>query len=82
MLPQLIKEIQIKMNHLEEDNKKLKKENKYLNDNEIVLNTSKSNHNNNIDENGSLGLNNEGNIILKKVKRYINKDFNKKQIKK
>ena len=70
------------MNHLEEDNKKLKKENKYLNDNEISLNTSKSIHNNNNNENGSLGVNNEENIILKKVKRYISKDFNKKPNKK
>ena len=36
LLPEFLKEIQIKMNHLEEDNKKLKNENKNMGENNIV----------------------------------------------
>ena len=70
LLPEFLKEIQIKMNHLEEDNKKLKKETK-MNDNELGINHSRLNYN---EENG----NNEENIEIKKIKRNNGKELKKK----
>ena len=79
LLPEFLKEIQIKMNHLEEDNKKLKKECKIMNDGEISINNSKLGYNisNNNEENG-----NDKNLEIKKVKRNIGKEFKKKHEKK
>ena len=41
LLPEFLKEIQIKMNHLEEENKKLKNENKNMTENELLGSASK-----------------------------------------
>ena len=75
LLPEFLKEIQIKMNHLEEDNKKLKKESKFMNDSELGNNSSRLSYN---EENG----NNEGNMEIKKSKRSIGKELKKKHEKK
>ena len=67
ILPEFLKEIQIKMNHLEEDNKKLKNENKIINEN----------------ENDFFGEKNEmNNTNLKKNKSVTGKAFRKNMIKK
>ena len=71
LLPEFLKEIQIKMNHLEEDNKKLKKESKFMNDSELGNNSSRLSYN---EENA----NNEGNMEIKKSKRSIGKELKKK----
>ena len=62
LLPEFLKEIQIKMNHLEEENKKLKNENKYINESS----TTKSSHNfNGGNENLYSGTDSYKNIKIK-----------------
>ena len=80
LLPEFLKEIQIKMNHLEEENKKLKNENKNLNNSELVgsmgkLNTDASGDNDFIGKKNELNSN-------KKVKSVNEKGYKKKLIKK
>ena len=80
LLPEFLKEIQIKMNHLEEENKKLKNENKNLNNSELVGSMGKLNADTSGD-NDFIGKKNELNSN-KKVKSVNEKGYKKKLIKK
>ena len=79
LLPEFLKEIQIKMNHLEEDNKKLKNENKTLNGNDLFDSDNKKNINKE-EENDFFGEKEE--INSKKSKSMGGKGYKKKLIKK
>ena len=74
LLPEFLKEIQIKMNHLEEENKKLKNENKNLNNSELVGSMGKLNADTSGD-NDFIGKKNELNSN-KKVKSVNEKGYN------
>ena len=80
LLPEFLKEIQIKMNHLEEDNKKLKIENKNTGENDFLESGTKSN----ISEGGENDFLNKNNTssISKKNKSGNGKEYKKKLIKK
>ena len=80
ILPEFLKEIQIKMNHLEEDNKKLKIENKNTGENDFLESGTKSN----ISEGGENDFLNKNNTssISKKNKSGNGKEYKKKLIKK
>ena len=80
LLPEFLKEIQIKMNHLEEENKKLKNETKNLNDSELIGSMGKLNADTSGD-NDFIGKKNELNSN-KKVKSVNEKGYKKKLIKK
>jgi hypothetical protein len=80
LLPEFLKEIQIKMNHLEEENKKLKNESKNINvnDNELLASVAKS----------TASLGDENDFFMtkaglgKKNKSGNGKGYKKKMIKK
>ena len=76
LLPEFLKEIQIKMNHLEEDNKKLKIGNKSLNESEVINSGARLNISGDGD-NDFLDSKND-----KKNKSTIGKGYKKKLIKK
>ena len=81
LLPGFLKEIQIRMNHLEDENKKLKIESKNLNDNDFLDNTNKNNVNE--DEDGEFfGEKDAGNSSSKKNKSISGRGYKKKMVKK
>ena len=81
ILPDFLKEIQIKMNHLEDENKKLKNENRNMGgENEFFGSTGKNNSNN--EENDFFGSKNDTSSNTKKVKSSSGKGYKKKLIKK
>ena len=81
ILPDFLKEIQIKMNHLEDENKKLKNENRNIGgENEFFGSTGKNNSNN--EENDFFGSKNDTSSNTKKVKSSSGKGYKKKLIKK
>ena len=67
LLPEFLKEIQIKMNHLEEDNKRLKNENKNMTEGDNLNSGGKVNINKD-GENDFLGTKNEVSPNIKKIK--------------
>ena len=71
ILPDFLKEIQIKMNHLEEENKKIKNENRNIAENELFEG-----------ENDFFGENNQTSPNIKKSKSGTGKGYKKKLIKK
>ena len=71
ILPDFLKEIQIKMNHLEEENKKIKNENRNIAENELIEG-----------DNDFFGEKNETNPNIKKSKSGTSKGYKKKLIKK
>ena len=79
LLPEFLKEIQIKMNHLEEENKKLKSENKNMTENELLGSASKLSGSGGDDNDFFL---NKGEINSKKNKSGNGKGYKKKSIKK
>ena len=81
LLPEFLKEIQIKMNHLEEENKKLKNENKNKNitENELLGSASKLSGSGGDDNDFFI---NKGEINSKKNKSGNGKGYKKKLIKK
>ena len=79
LLPEFLKEIQIKMNHLEEENKKLKSENKNMTENELLGSASKLSGSGGDDNDFFL---NKGEINSKKNKSGNGKGYKKKPIKK
>ena len=79
LLPEFLKEIQIKMNHLEEENKKLKNENKNINEIELLGSVTKSSASGG-DENDFFMT--KGEISPKKNKSGSGKGYKKKMIKK
>ena len=76
ILPNFLKEIQIKINRLEEDNKKLKNGSKNLGDNYIFSGRGKSNSIG-VGENDFLGTRNNNNIINTKKNRSNTKEYKK-----
>ena len=74
ILPDFLKEIQIKMNHLEEENKKIKNENRNI--------AIGKNNISDEDENEFFGEKNETSPNIKKSKSGTNKGYKKKLIKK
>ncbi len=76
ILPNFLKEIQIKINRLEEDNKKLKNGSKNLGDNYIFSGRGKSNSIG-VGENDFLGTKNNNNIINTKKNRSNTKEYKK-----
>jgi hypothetical protein len=80
LLPEFLKEIQIKMNHLEEENKKLKSENKNMTENELLGSASKLSGSGGGDDNDFFL--NKGEINSKKNKSGNGKGYKKKSIKK
>ena len=81
LLPEFLKEIQIKMNHLEEDNKRLKNENKNMTEGDNLNSGGKVNINKD-GENDFLGTKNEVSPNIKKIKSGNMKGYKKKLIKK
>ena len=81
LLPGFLKEIQIRMNHLEDENKKLKIESKNMNDNDFLDNTNK-NILNEDDDGEFIGEKNEMNSSSKKNKSVGGRGNKKKMIKK
>jgi len=81
LLPEFLKEIQIKMNHLEEDNKRLKNENKNMIEGDNLNSGGKVNINKD-GENDFLGTKNEVSPNIKKIKSGNMKGYKKKLIKK
>ena len=81
LLPEFLKEIQIKMNHLEEDNKRLKNENKNMTEGDNLNSGGKVNINKD-GENDFLGTKNEVSQNIKKIKSGNMKGYKKKSIKK
>ena len=81
LLPEFLKEIQIKMNHLEEDNKRLKNENKNMTEGDNLNSGGKVNINKDGD-NDFLGTKNEVSQNIKKIKSGNMKGYKKKLIKK
>ena len=81
LLPQFLKEIQIKMNHLEEDNKRLKNENKNMNEGDLLNSAGKMNLSGDGD-NDFLGSKNDISQNIKKIKSGNGKGYKKKLIKK
>ena len=81
LLPEFLKEIQIKMNHLEEDNKRLKNENKNMTEGDNLNSGGKVNINKD-GENDFLGAKNEVSPNIKKIKSGNMKGYKKKLIKK
>ncbi len=81
LLPEFLKEIQIKMNHLEEDNKRLKNENKNMTEGDNLNSGGKVNKNKD-GENDFLGTKNEVSPNIKKIKSGNMKGYKKKLIKK
>jgi hypothetical protein len=79
LLPEFLKEIQIKMNHLEEENKKLKSENKNMTENELLGSASKLSGSGGDDNDFFL---NKGEINSKKNKSGNGKGYKKKSNKK
>ena len=79
LLPEFLKEIQIKMNHLEEENKKLKSENKNMTENELLGSASKLSGSGGDDNDFFV---NKGEINSKKNKSGNGKGYKKKSIKK
>ena len=79
LLPGFLKEIQIRMNHLEDENKKLKIESKNLNDNDFLDNTNKNNLNED-DDGEFFGEKDEMNS--KKNKSVGGRGYKKKMVKK
>ena len=79
LLPEFLKEIQIKMNHLEEENKKLKSENKNMTENELLGSASKLSGSGGDDNDFFV---NKGEINSKKNKSGNGKGYKKKPIKK
>ena len=71
ILPDFLKEIQIKMNHLEEENKKIKNENRNIAENELIEG-----------DNDFFGEKNETSPNIKKSKSGTAKGYKKKLIKK
>ena len=80
LLPEFLKEIQIKMNHLEEENKKLKSENKNMTENELLGSASKLSGSGGGDDNDFFL--NKGEINSKKNKSGNGKGYKKKSNKK
>ena len=80
LLPQFLKEIQIKMNHLEEDNKRLKNENKNMSEGEMLNNAGKMNLSG--DGDNDSGSKNDISQNIKKMKSGNGKGYKKKLIKK
>ena len=81
LLPEFLKEIQIKMNHLEEDNKRLKNENKNMIEGDNLNSGGKVNINKD-GENDFLGTKNKVSPNIKKIKSGNMKGYKKKLIKK
>ena len=79
LLPGFLKEIQIRMNHLEDENKKLKIESKNMNDNDFLDNTNKNNLNED-DDGEFFGEKDEMNS--KKNKSVGGRGYKKKMVKK
>ena len=79
LLPEFLKEIQIKMNHLEDENKKLKNENKNMTENELLGSASKLSGSGGDDNDFFV---NKGEINSKKNKSGNGKGYKKKSIKK
>ena len=79
LLPEFLKEIQIKMNHLEDENKKLKNENKNMTENELLGSASKLSGSGGDDNDFFV---NKGEINSKKNKSGNGKGYKKKPIKK
>ena len=79
LLPEFLKEIQIKMNHLEDENKKLKNENKNKTENELLGSASKLSGSGGDDNDFFV---NKGEINSKKNKSGNGKGYKKKSIKK
>ena len=79
LLPEFLKEIQIKMNHLEEENKKLKNENKNITENELLGSASKLSGSGGDDNDFFV---NKGEINSKKNKTGNGKGYKKKSNKK
>ena len=79
LLPEFLKEIQIKMNHLEDENKKLKNENKNMTENELLGSASKLSGSGGDDNDFFV---NKGEINSKKNKSGNGKGYKKKSNKK
>ena len=79
LLPGFLKEIQIRMNHLEDENKKIKIESKNMNDNDFLDNTNKNNLNED-DDGEFFGEKDEMNS--KKNKSVGGRGYKKKMVKK
>ena len=79
LLPEFLKEIQIKMNHLEDENKKLKNENKNMTENELLGSASKLSGSGGDDNDFFV---NKGDINSKKNKSGNGKGYKKKSNKK
>ena len=82
LLPEFLKEIQIKMNHLEEENKKLKNETKNINVNENDLMGSAAKSNNSGGDDNDFFLTKGEGSNSKKLKSGLGKGYKKKLIKK
>ena len=79
LLPGFLKEIQIRMNHLEDENKKLKIESKNMNDNDFLDNTNKNNLNE--EEDGEF-FGEKDEMNSKKNKSVGGRGYKKKMVKK
>ena len=81
LLPGFLKEIQIRMNRLEDENKKLKIENKNMNENDF-FDTNNKNNGNDDEDNEFFGEKDEMNNSSKKNKSVSGRGYKKKLIKK
>ena len=81
LLPGFLKEIQIRMNRLEDENKKLKIENKNMNENDF-FDTNNKNNGNDDEDNEFFGEKDEMNSSTKKNKSVSGRGYKKKLIKK
>ena len=83
LLPVFLKEIQVKMNHLEGENKKLKTENKLMNETELMGSGNKTNISGECENDFFFDMKNETNSSSsKKNKSGSGKGYKKKLIKK